>query len=383
MDFTFTEEQTQIRDALRRFLAERYTLDRHRAIARSGSGCDPEIWQRFAELGILGLGIPEALGGMGGSAFDTLVVMEELGRALVIEPYLASVIVGAGMLVRAGNPAQQRLLPAIASGEIRVALAHGEADSRWILDAVTTRATRDAQGWVLQGAKSVVPDGAGANFLLVSARGASGPSLFLVPGAQPGLRRAAHSTHDGASVAEVTLDGVRVPADALIGTEGGALPLIEAASDAAIAGLCAEAVGAMDALLALTLEYLKTRRQFGAPIGGFQALQHRMADMLLHAELARSMSYLASAKLGVRNAGERRRAISAAKFLVGRSARFVGQGAVQLHGGMGVSDELATAHYFKRLTLINSGFGDMDHHLERFAAEMAPATAPFAASSPR
>jgi len=370
MDFSFTEEQTQIRDTLRRFLSENYTLERHRAIARGGSGCDPDIWRQFAELGILGLGIPEALGGMGGSAVDAMVVMEELGRALVIDPYLTSVIVGAGLLARAGDVTQQRLLPAIAAGETRVAFAHDEPGSRWMPDAVATRATKDSQSWVLHGAKSAVSDGAGADFLLVSARSDSGPSLFLVPGASPGLTRMALAMHDGSSAAEVTLDGVRLGADALVGAEGGSLSLIEAASDAAAAGLCAEAVGAMDALLTLTLDYIKTRRQFGVPIGSFQVLQHRMADMLLHAELARSMSYLASAKVSVDDAQERRRAISAAKFLVGRSARFVGQSAVQLHGGMGVTDELATAHYFKRLTVINSSFGDMAHHLERFETVM-------------
>jgi alkylation response protein AidB-like acyl-CoA dehydrogenase len=185
------------------------------------------------------------------------------------------------------------------------------------------------------------------------------------------MTRTALATHDGSSVAEVRLDGVRLQADALIGQEGAGLPLIEAASDVAIAGLCAEAVGAMDALLALTLEYVKTRRQFGVPIGSFQALQHRLADMLLHAELARSMSYLVTARLAIADAMERRRAVSAAKFLVGRSARFIGQEAVQLHGGMGVSDEVAASHYFKRLTLINASFGDLDHHLERFGSAMA------------
>jgi alkylation response protein AidB-like acyl-CoA dehydrogenase len=217
----------------------------------------------------------------------------------------------------------------------------------------------------------MVPDGAGAHYLLTSARTASGISLFLLPGASERMTRAALTTHDGSSVAEIELDGVHLAADALIGTEGGGLPLIEAASDVAIAGLCAEAVGAMDALLALTLEYVRTRRQFGVSIGSFQALQHRMADMLLHAELARSMSYLATARLAVTDVIERRRAVSAAKFLVGRSARFIGQEAVQLHGGMGVSDELAASHYFKRLTLINASFGDMEHHLERFGSMMA------------
>ncbi|HEV2284819.1 MAG TPA: acyl-CoA dehydrogenase family protein [Steroidobacteraceae bacterium] len=370
MDFTFTEEQTQIRDALRRFLSETYTLERRRRIARAGSGCDPEIWAQFAERGILGLLIPQPLGGIGGNAFDALVVMEELGRALVIEPYLATALVGAGILVRAGSPAQQELLAGVAAGKTRLALAHDEPDSRWQLEAIATRATREGAGWTLKGRKAMVVDGAGADYLMVSARTESGLSLFLVPGPTERLTRAALGTHDGSSVAEIALDGVRVPADALIGSEGGALALVEAAREVAIAGLCSEAVGAMDALLALTLAYVKTRKQFGVPIGGFQALQHRMADMLLHAELARSMSYLATAKLAVPDAGERRRALSAAKFLIGRSARLVGQEAVQMHGGMGVTDELATSHYFKRLTLINASCGDRDHHLDEFAAGM-------------
>jgi alkylation response protein AidB-like acyl-CoA dehydrogenase len=371
MNFAFTEEQIQLRDSLRRFLTATYTLDRRRAITRSGSGCDPVIWRQFAELGILGLAIPERLGGVGGNPFDAMVVMEELGRALVVEPYLSSALVGAGVLVRAGSAPQQQLLRSVAAGELRLAFAHGERDSRWRLDAVTTRAVRVDNGWVLNGHKAVVPDGAGAHHLVISARTASGISLFLLSGASERLTRTALTTHDGSSVAEIGLDGVRLPADGLIGAEGGGLPLLEAASEAAIAGLCAEAVGAMDAVLALTLEYVRTRRQFGAPIGSFQALQHRMADMLLHLELARSMSYLATAKLLVGDATERRRAISAAKFHVGRSARLIGQEAVQLHGGMGVSDELSTSHYFKRLTLFNASFGDMDHHLERFGSMMA------------
>ena len=370
MNFAFTEEQAQLRDSLRRFLSETYTLERRRAITQAGGGCDAKIWRQFAELGILGLAIPESLGGIGGDAFDATVVMEELGRALVLEPYLSTALVGAGILARSGSAAQQRLLPAVAAGEIRLAFAHGERDSRWRLDAVTTRAVREADGWILDGHKAMVPDGAGAHYLVLSARTAPGISLFLLPGASAGMTRTALTTHDGSSVAEIELAGVRAPADALIGAEGGGLPLIEAASDVGIAALCAEAVGAMDALLALTLDYVKTRKQFGVPIGSFQSLQHRLADMLLHAELARSMSYLASAKLTISDATERRRAISAAKFLVGRAARFVGQQAVQLHGGMGVSDELATSHYFKRLTLINASFGDMDHHLARFGSLM-------------
>ena len=371
MNFAFTEEQNQLRDSLRRFLTGSYTLERRRAITRAGGACDPAIWRQFAELGILGLAIPESLGGVGGNAFDALVVMEEFGRALVLEPYLSSSLVGAGILVRAGSAPQQQLLRAVAAGDIRLAFAHGERDSRWQLDAVTTRAVREAGHWVLDGHKAMVTDGAGADYLVISARTVCGISLFLLPGAGEGMTRTALMSHDGSSVAEIELEGVRLPTDALIGTEGGGLPLIEAASEVAIAGLCAEAVGAMDALLALTLEYVKARRQFGVPIGSFQALQHRMADMLLHAELARSMSYLASARLGVSDAGERRCALSAAKFLVGRSARLIGQEAVQLHGGMGVSNELATSHYFKRLTLIDASFGDMDHHLGQFGSVMA------------
>jgi alkylation response protein AidB-like acyl-CoA dehydrogenase len=371
MKLAFTEEQTQLRDSLRRFLSASYTLERRRAMLRAGSGCDAAIWRQFAELGILGLVIPESLGGLGGNAFDVQVVMEEFGRALVLEPYLPTALVGAGILARAGSPAQQQLLRSVAAGEVRLAFAQGERDSRWQLDAVTTRAVSEAGHWVLDGHKAMVTDGAGAHYLVTSARTPSGISLFLLPGSSQGMTRTALTTHDGSSVAEIGLDRVRLPADALIGSDGGGLALIEAASEVAIAALCAEAVGAMDALLSLTLEYVRTRRQFGVPIGTFQALQHRMADMLLHAELARSMSYLASARLTVSDAGERRRAISAAKFLVGRSARFVGQEAVQLHGGMGVSDELAVSHYFRRLTLINASFGDMDHHLERFGSVMA------------
>jgi alkylation response protein AidB-like acyl-CoA dehydrogenase len=371
MDFRFTEEQTQIRDSLRRFLSETYTLERRRAIVRAGTGCDPQIWSQLAELGVLGLGIPQSLGGIGGDAFDTLVVMEELGRALVIEPYLSTALVSAGILVKAGSPAQQELLAGVAAGTIRLALAHGEPDSRWRLEAVTTRAVRQGSSWVLNGRKAMVPDGAGADYILISAKTEPGVSLFLVPGAAERMTRTGLTSHDGSSVAEITLDAVQVSADALVGVVGDALPLVESATEVAIAGLCSEAVGAMDALLALTLSYVKTRKQFGVAIGGFQALQHRMADMLLHTELARSMSYLATARLSVPDAAERRRAVSAAKFLVGRSARLIGQEAVQMHGGMGVTEELATSHYFKRLTLINAGFGDMDHHLDQFSAAMS------------
>jgi alkylation response protein AidB-like acyl-CoA dehydrogenase len=373
MNFSFTEEQVQLRDALRRVLAENYSFERRRASVRTAQACDPAVWRQFAELGILGLVIPEPLGGIGGDMVDAMVVMEELGRALVVEPFLSTALVGASILARAGHASHQRLLPAVAAGEIRLAFAHCERDSRWRPDAVATRAVRESGQWILDGHKAMVPDGAGAHHIVVSARAAAGISLFLVPGTSERMTRAAFATHDGSGVAEITIDRVRLPADALIGTEGGGLPLIEAASDVAIAGLCAEAVGAMDALVAMTLEYVKTRRQFGVPIGSFQALQHRLADMLLHVELARSLTCLVSTRLAAGDELARRRAVSAAKFLVGRSARLVGQEAVQMHGGMGVSDEVAASHYFKRLTLINASFGDMEHHLERFGSMLTPA----------
>jgi alkylation response protein AidB-like acyl-CoA dehydrogenase len=369
MNFTFTEEQTQLRDTLRRYLAKEYAFDRRREIIASPPGTSAEVWGQFADLGILALPFREEDGGLGGSPTDTMLVMEELGRALVVEPYLSTVILAGGIIARAGSPAQREaILPGIAAGELRLALAHGEAQARFALDDVATTARRDGDSWVLDGAKAMVRDGEGADQLLVSARSDAGISLFLVPGNAEGLDRQGHRTHDGGRVAEVTLKGVRVPADALVGAEGGGLGLVETATDRGIAALCAEAVGAMEVLIALTLEYVKTRKQFGVAIGSFQVLQHRLADMVLELELARSITYLATAKLDVADGPERRKAISGAKFLVGRAARTVGQEAVQLHGGMGVTDELATGHYFKRLTLINASFGDRDHHLERFGA---------------
>jgi alkylation response protein AidB-like acyl-CoA dehydrogenase len=371
MDFKFTEEQSQIRDSLRRFLDKSYAFERRRT-NRAEDGFDADVWKQFAELGILGLGIPEAMGGFGGTPFDIMLVAEELGRRLVVEPYLSTMVLGAGLLVRAGSEAQKRILPEVVAGECRIALAYAEAQSRWAIDGIAATASRkNGGGWLLSGVKSMVQDGARADYLIASARTESGVSLFLAPNSGDGIVSRAFATHDGASVAEISFRQIALPDDAMIGMEGGGAALIEEACDHAIAALCAEAMGAIDMLIALTLDYVKTRKQFGVPIGSFQVLQHRMADMLLHSELARSMTYKATAALASGDRMERRRAISGAKFLVGRSARFIGQEAVQLHGGMGVTDELATGHYFKRLTLINSSFGDMDHHLERFQQAMA------------
>jgi pimeloyl-CoA dehydrogenase small subunit len=378
MDFHFSEEQNQFRDSLERYLRKDYGFERRREIAASADGCSREVWQQLAEMGALALTLPEAHGGFGGGAFDTLLVMEALGRANVVEPYLSTVVLGAGLIAAAGSAAQQaELLPAVAGGECRLALAHAEPGSRYELDAVSTSAQPTAGGYVLDGRKAQVLHGAAANRLLVSARtrggtrDADGVSLFLVEADAPGLELFSYPTQDGQRAANLTLKNVRVTQDALVGAEHGALPLIEAAQDRAIAALCAEAVGNMAALIEATVAYLKTRKQFGVPIGSFQALQHRAVDMYLHAEQARSMAYLAAARVDGADVEARRHAVSAAKVLVSQSARFVGQQAVQLHGGIGVTEELAVSHYFKRLTMITLAFGDIDHHLDRFGRALA------------
>ena len=372
MNFNFSEEQQQLRDTLDRYVRKDYGFEKRRAIINGNDGWSREVWAQLADLGVLAVGLPEEYGGLGGGPFDTLLVMEALGRGMVVEPYLATVVLGAGLLARAGSEAQKaEILPAVASGERRLALAHYERGGRYDLSRIETAARRDGDGWVLDGHKSVVLHGAAADRLLVSAKTPGGISLFLVDAKAAGITRHDTPAQDGHRVAEVALKGVRIGNDALIGAEGAALPQIELALDHAIAALCAEAVGAMGSLIEATVGYLKTRKQFGVPIGSFQALQHRAVEMYLHAEQARSMSYLAADKLGASDAAERRRAISGAKVLVGNAARYVGQQAVQLHGGIGVTDELAVGHYFKRLTMITQLFGDTDHHLGLFSEAMA------------
>ncbi len=374
MDFNFTEEQTALQDTLRRFIANEYGFEKRRALARSPEGFSRDIWRQFAELGVLALPFPEAFGGLNGSAVDTMVVMEAFGPGLVLEPYLATVVLCGGLLRDAGNKTQKEtLLPAIASGELLLAFAHYEPDARYESNYVNTTATSAGDGWTLDGAKSVVLHGGGANRLIVSARTSgdardeAGVSLFIVDRDSAGVSVRDYPTQDGLHAAEIAFKDVRVGADALLGAKDKALPAIERALDYAIAALCAEAVGIMTALNAATLDYLKTRKQFGVPIGKFQALQHRMVDMTIAAEQARSMMYLASVKVDSPDVAERRRAVSAAKAHIGQAARYVGQQAVQLHGGMGVTDELVVSHWFKRLTTINLTFGDMDYHLGKFS----------------
>ncbi len=303
-----------------------------------------------------------------------MIVMESFGRGLVVEPYLASVVLGGGLVTLAGSAAQkQAILPQVASGKRLLAFAHGERQSRYALADVETTARKDGSGWVLSGRKGVVLNGDSADQLIVSARSAggsrerSGIGLFLVDAKAKGVSRRGYPTVDGMRAAEVTLETVRVGADAVLGSPENAYPVIEHAVDRALAALSAEAVGIMETLNAMTLDYLKTRKQFGVPIGSFQALQHRMADMVVEHEQAKSMAVLAALSADLADTAERRRVISAAKVQIGRSGRFVGQQSIQLHGGIGMTDEYLAGHYFKRLTMIDQSFGDADHHLDRFA----------------
>jgi pimeloyl-CoA dehydrogenase small subunit len=375
MDFDYTDEQQLLADTLRRFLASDYSFDARAKIVASPEGWSPTVWAALAEMGLLGLPFAEEHGGFGGSAVDLMLVMEAMGEALVVEPYLATVGLGGRLVARAGSAAQQkRILPALIQGQHRLALAHTETAARYDLRHVGTRARRSAHGWTLDGEKRAVLHGAQADTLVISARSAgsvtdaAGINLFLVDRGTPGLTVKEYRTIDEMRAADVWLADVHVPADALLGPEGQALGLIEEVADYATALLCAEAVGAIRFANDTTLEYIKTRRQFGVPIGTFQALQHRMVDMVITGEQARSMACLACVKADTADAAERRRVVSAAKIKIADACRHVSQEAVQLHGGMGMTEELKVSHTFRRLTVIGQAFGDAEHHLERFAA---------------
>ncbi len=375
MDFALTEEQQLLRDSVARLVQNEYSFEARKAIVGSDAGWSRAIWAKLAQLGLLGVPFGEADGGFGGSAVDVMVVMQELGRGLVVEPYLSTVVLGGGLIAAAGSEAQRRAwLPGIAAGERLVALAYCEPQSRHDFRDVATRAQASGDGFVLSGRKSVVLHGAAADTLLVSARTAGrqrdggGVTLFALDARAGGVAVHGYRTIDGLRAADVELDGVRVGADAVLGPVGGGLPLLEHALDRGAAALCAEAVGVIEALNGLTLDYLKARQQFGQPIGRFQALQHRAVDMLIHAEQVKSLACLAAAKADSVDPGERRRAVSAAKSLVGRAGRAVAKEATQLHGGMGVTLELPAAHFAKRLTMIDFWLGDADWHTERFAA---------------
>lgn len=374
MDFSFTEEQQMLLDTTRRFVSKDYGFETRRQIKeKSAEGFSREVWQGLADLGLLALNVPEADGGLGGSPIDTMLVMTAAGEGLLLEPLLASAVLATKAVATLGNDAQRaELLPALAGGEKIAVLAHDEAASRYDWRAIETRAWPVGNGYLLNGHKSVILHGAAADVLLVSARlGEQGQlALFAVPGDTPGLRRPAYTTVDGVRASEVILNQVYLPAAALMDGSADAEAALGLVLDAGLAAVCAEAVGALDKLLAATVEYGRNRKQFGLPIGKFQALQHRMADMVLHIEQARSMSYLAAVRCTDSDPVLRAQAMHAAKVVIGQACRFVGQQAVQLHGGMGVTDELDVSHYFKRLMAIEMQFGSTEQHLESYALQL-------------
>ena len=380
MNFELSQEQQLLADSLKRFVTNDYTFDARSKIVASPRGFSEDVWASFAEMGLLGLPFPAEHDGFGGTAVDVMVVMEAIGEGLIVEPYLPTVGLGGRFVLRGGTPAQQkRLLPDIAQGRCRMAFAHVERGARYDLARVGLVARRQGDGFVLDGDKRVVLHGGAADVLVVSARTAGGDgdaqgvSLFLVDRAAPGVTVKEYRTLDEQRAADVSLSNVAVSRDALVGLEGAGLPLVDEVVDYATALLCAEAVGAIRYANEATLEYLKTRRQFGAPIGSFQALQHRMVDLLISYEQARSMAYLACVKVDTARAAERRHVVSAAKVKVADACRHVSQESVQLHGGMGMTEELKVSHTFRRLTMIAQTFGDAEHHLERFAATAAGA----------
>jgi alkylation response protein AidB-like acyl-CoA dehydrogenase len=373
MDFTFNDEQQQFADALRRYLDKNYGFEARQAIVRSESGLSDTHWAAFTELGLTALPVPEAQGGFNGGPIDMLVVMQELGRALVVEPYWATAVgIEALRLAGTARGEDASLLERAAQGEIKLAVAFHEPHARYDLFEIDTTASAEGEQQTLSGTKSVVLHGAQAHAWIVPARLNGEIALFVVARDAAGVKVTDYRTIDGQRAA--TLEFNSTPARRLAGEHAGAAAL-EHIADYGTLLLCAEAIGALDALNLATVDYTKTRQQFGQPIARFQALQHRMVEMLIHAEQARSITYLAAMRYSSEDADERRRVVSAAKVRVGQAARFVGQQAVQLHGGMGVTNEVAAAHLFKRLAIIETTLGDVDHHLARFAALPGFATA--------
>jgi pimeloyl-CoA dehydrogenase small subunit len=376
MDFDLNDDQRLIRESLGKLLNNRYgDFARRSAYIAAPDGFDRAVWADYAEAGILALPLPEAHGGFGGGPVETMIVMEEIGAALAVEPYLTAIVLCGGLLVRGGSAAVKAdVLPKVAAGEAILALAQVERGSRFDLHDVSLSARKDGDHFVLEGEKSVVIGGGAADYLIVTARTSGqrrdtgGITLFLVDAKTPGVSRRAYPTQDGYQAAEVSFGQVRVPAGNIIGTVDQGLDLLRRSVDEAIAALCAEAVGAMAALTEMTIDYLKTRKQFGVAIGSFQALQHRAVDMQVQLEQARSMAIFATLSVDDDNAATRSTAVSAAKVQIGRAARFIGQTATQLHGGIGVTQEYKGGHYFKRLTMIDQMFGDSEHHLRLVAA---------------
>ena len=374
MDFSFSEEQTLLRNMVQSFVQDNYDFDKRTKIVKSENGWSKENWQQFAELGLLAAPFSEEFGGLDGGPIETMIIMEEFGRGLVVEPYLPTVVLCGGILNRHASADQKNTyLPGLIGGENVWSLAYAEPQSRFNLADVLTSAKKDGEGYVLNGAKAVVIGAPWADKLIVSARvsgdqrDTNGLALFVVDKASAGVSTQDYPTVDGGRASEVIFENVKVDASAMIGAEGAGFAILEEAIDFGIGALCGEAIGQMKCLHDATVEYCKTRKQFGTPIGSFQVLQHRMVDMFMEYEQSVSMTYMVNMKL-TEDQKSRAKAASGAKVQIGKSGRFVGQQAVQLHGGMGMTEELNVGHYFKRLTMIDTQFGNVDHHLRRFAA---------------
>lgn len=372
MDFDLSEEQRLLKDSVDGLLTDSYDFDARKKYMKEKGGWSRAVWGKLAEQGLLGLPFPEADGGFGAGGVETMIVMEALGKALVVEPYLATVVIGGGFLRHGGTDAQKAAyVPGIIDGSKTFAFAQVEKNSRYDLHDVTTSAKKKGDGWIIDGEKFVVLNGENADTLIVTARtkgdrrDRSGVGVFLVPSNAKGITRKSYPTQDGLHAADITFTGVEVGADAAIGNPEDGLALIERVADDARMALCAEAVGLMDESLKETVEYIKTRKQFGVAIGTFQSLQHRASDMFVAVEQARSMSMFATMASEYEDAKERAKAIAAAKVQIGKSLKFVGQQSIQLHGGIGMTMEAKIGHYFKRLTMIENTLGDTDYHLRR------------------
>src|SRR5262245_53671933 len=372
MDFDLTEEQRLLKESVDGLLTDSYDFDARKKYQKEKGGWSKTVWSKLAEQGLLGLPFAEDDGGIGAGAVETMIVMEALGKALVLEPYLATVVIGGGFL-RHGGSAEQKAayVPGIVDGSRTLAFAQLEKNSRYDLHDVVTTAKKKGSGWVIDGEKFVVINGENADTLIVTARtrgerrDRSGIGVFLVPSNAKGVTKKSYPTQDGLHAADVSFTGVEVGADAVIGNPDDSIALIERVADEARSALCAEAVGLMDESLKTTVEYIKTRKQFGVAIGTFQSLQHRASDMFVAVEQARSMAMFATMASEFSDAGERARAIAAAKVQIGKSGKYVGQQSIQLHGGIGMTQEAKIGHYFKRLTMIENTFGDTDYHLRR------------------
>ena len=374
MDFDLSEEQRMLKESVERLLEDRYSFEQRKTYTKAADGWSRELWQQYADVGLLGVPFSTDHGGFGGGPVETMIVMEAFGKALIIEPYFATVILFGGALRIAGSDAQKTaLLPKVAEGKLLGAFAHSERNSRYDLADVQTTAKKDGAGWVLDGEKTVVVHGDCADKLVVSARVSGGQrdkdgiALFIIDAKAPGVTRKAYPTQDSLRAADITLKGVKVAASDQLGEPGKGHAIVERVAQSAIQALSAEAVGGMQQMLDITVDYLKTRHQFGVPIGSFQALQHRAVDMLVATEQARSMAMYAAMMVDDGDETERSKAINAVKVHIGKSGRYVGQQSIQLHGGIGMTLEYKVGHYFIRSTMIEILFGDTDHHLAALA----------------